>query len=100
MNNVRTFTEADDAQIMRCARGEISMNRLEITLCSSRPTLEKRAAQLGVELGHRRYRKTVVQNGRLVRAGWGDSYECTVRDDKLLAALHLHHPEKYERSET
>ena len=91
----RTFSRADDEAIMAHVRGEFPARELERRLRATRPTLERRAEQLGITL---RYIARKVGEGRRAPApdNWDSApdHSLTVGKDKLLSALYAHHAER------
>jgi len=96
----RTFSRSDDEAIMAHVRGEFPARELERRLGSTRPTLERRAKELGVKL---RYIARKIGEGRRKPAPetWDPApdHSLTVGNDKLLSPLYAHHPDRAPESE-
>lgn len=96
----KEFTREDDELIVRCAHGEITIKSMETLVAAGRRKLEERAAILGVDFSVHRQRRMArgVSVRRTIALQYhredGLPYVCDVGSDPLLAALHLHHPER------
>ncbi len=95
---VRVFTREEDEMILLHVQGKFGIRVLQLITKAARGTLEARARELGVTLNLRPPRHDTVNKSRIFyepRPDDGKTFVCTVgENDPLLAALHLHYPER------